>query len=284
MPEYDDKRLKPPTGSGDLCQVVLPSAGVFEAPADTARLATEALCGEYVRVFEEQGDLALVQCLRDHYVGWIPVHGISSSVSAPTHKVCTPLTHGYTSPDLKSPPVGLFSLGARVCVVGQEGDWRNCGIAGWIHARHLTTIDDIQRDPVDMAERLVGAPYLWGGRKSTGLDCTGLTQQCFETAGILLPRDSDMQFDWSGITIDDWQTPGTLRRGDLVFWKGHVGIMADETHLIHSNAWHMATAKEPLEGAITRIANYYAEPIGARRLDFSSEAGRDPDWKCRLGG
>ena len=107
---------------------------------------------------------------------------------------------------------------------------------------------------------------------------TGLTQQAFEAVGVILPRDSDMQFAWTGDDIPDWRAPNALRRGDLVFWKGHVGIMTDADHLLHANAWHMAVAVEPLESAITRIANYYAEPIGARRIDISSKRGRTPDW------
>ena len=282
MPEFDDTRLKTPAGKGVLHQVSVPSTPVREAAAATAGLATEALLGETVTVFDAQDGYAHVQCDRDRYVGWIAQTCLSPAVAAPSHKVCTPLTHGYAEPDLKSPGRTALSLGARVLITGQEGDWRDCGDAGWLHTRHLAPVEVVVSDPVDTAECLLGTPYVWGGRQSTGLDCTGLTQQCFETAGILLPRDSDMQYGWCGATIDDWQRPGALQRGDLVLWKGHVGIMADQTHLIHANAWHMAVAKEPLAEAIERIANYYAEPIGARRIDVSIEAGAEPAWLSRL--
>ena len=107
---------------------------------------------------------------------------------------------------------------------------------------------------------------------------TPVVERYAEAAGVMLPRDSDMQFAWCGTDIPDWRAPNALRRGDLVFWKGHVGIMTDSERLLHANAWHMAVAVEPLESAITRIANYYAEPIGARRIDVSSERQCRPDW------
>ncbi len=111
-----------------------------------------------------------------------------------------------------------------------------------------------------------------------GIDCTGLVQQAFGACGVAVPRDSDMQGAWAGAAIGDWAVPGKLRRGDLVFWGGHVGIMLDSDTLLHANAHHMAVAAEPLAQAIERIAETYGEPIGARRIDLEMQTGRKPDW------
>lgn len=278
MPTFDDKRLQRPAGEATAYQVTASVAAMREAPAPDGRLATQALHGEILDVFAEEGDFGLAQCRRDRYCGWVRMETLSAPVLAPTHKVLSPKTHCYSSPDLKSPPRLLVSQGARLAVSGREGDWLYAERAGWVHVRHVAAIDMFEEDPVAVAERFLRTPYLWGGRESLGLDCTGLTQQAFEAAGVILPRDSDMQFDWAGQAVGDWRTPNALRRGDLVFWKGHVGIMTDADHLLHANAWHMAVAVEPLESAIRRIANYYAEPIGARRIDVSTERGRVPDW------
>ncbi|MEZ5953067.1 MAG: NlpC/P60 family protein [Hyphomonas sp.] len=287
MPDFDDKRLTPPPGRGTPWQVLAASVAVREAPAADARLASEALHGEALDVHDAKDGFALVQCRRDRYIGWADVRGISEGITGRTHRVATLRTHAYAAPDLKSPPMMVLSLGALVRVTGQEGDWRHCDGAGWVNSRHLEVNYDpsgslapVMPDAVSVALKFLGTPYLWGGRTSLGLDCTGLTQQAFEAAGVLLPRDSDMQFAWCGAAIADWRAPGVLRRGDLVFWKGHVGVMTDPETLLHANAWHMAVAQEPLQDAITRIANYYAEPIGARRIDVSSERGQVPAWKA----
>ncbi len=280
MPDYNDTRLTPPNSPSRPVQVRAGSVAVRETPLPDARLATEALFGEILDVFEEQHGFALVQCQRDRYVGWVALAGLAESLLVPTHRITRPHTHAYAAPDLKSPPQLTLSLGGQVSVIGEEGDWRQCQDAGWVHHRHLAALDAVEDDPVSVAERYIGTPYLWGGRSGLGLDCTGLTQQSFEAAGVLLPRDSDMQFDWAGDDIADWRAPGMLKRGDLVFWKGHVGVMTDPDHLLHANAWHMAVAQEPLEAAITRIATYYAEPTGARRIQVSSERGVVPAWKA----
>ncbi|KCZ92904.1 NlpC/P60 family protein [Hyphomonas johnsonii MHS-2] len=253
-------------------------APVFETPAPDARLATQALHGEILDIFAQDGAFGLARCRRDHYVGWVPMASLSQPVHAPTHKVRTLRTHAYSAPDLKSPPQTVLSLGAHVTASGTQGDYVQCEHAGWVHTRHLAPLGTMEPDPVTTAERYLHTPYLWGGRDSLGLDCTGLTQQAFEAAGVLLPRDSDMQLAWAGDEIVDWKVSGALKRGDILFWKGHAGIMTDTHHLLHANAWHMAVAREPLEDAITRIKTYYAEPVGARRIDIGKLAGRVPDW------
>ena len=279
MPDYDDNRLKSPDGTAKPVQVRAGSVAIREAPLAEARLSTQALHGELLDIYRVQHGFALVQCRRDRYVGWVTPEGLSETLLTPTHRITVARSHAYAAPDLKSPPQAVLSFGAEVCVTAEEGDWRLCEGAGWVYRRHLGAMESRLDDPVAAAELFLHTPYLWGGRESLGLDCTGLTQQAFEATGVLLPRDSDMQFAWSGAAIDDWEAPGALQRGDLVFWKGHVGLMTDAHHLLHANAWHMAVAREPLEEAIARIEKYYAEPIGARRIDVSSERGKVPAWK-----
>ena len=278
MPAFDDKRLQRPAGEPVSHQVTAGRVAVRETPAQDGRLATQALQGELVDVFQQQDGFGLVQCRRDRYCGWARMESLSASPVRPTHKIISPGTHCYREPDLKSPPDIMLSHGARLAVSGREGDWLCSERGRWVHARHAAPLETLEDDPAAVAERFLHTPYLWGGRESQGIDCTGLTQQAFEAVGVMLPRDSDMQFAWAGHEIPDWRAQNALRRGDLVFWKGHVGIMTDADHLLHANAWHMAVAVEPLETAITRIANYYAEPIGARRIDVSSERGHIPAW------
>lgn len=279
MPDFNDKRLTPPDDPARPAQVRAGAVPVREGPLPGARLATQALHGDILDLYHEENGFVLAQCRRDRYVGWVAPEGLSETLLTPTHRISALRTFAYAAPDLKSPVEATLSLGAQVAVTAKEDDWRLCEGAGWVHHRHLAVAEALMDDPVTAAELFLNTPYLWGGRTSIGLDCTGLTQQAFEAAGVLLPRDSDMQFAWAGQAIDHWREPGALRRGDLVFWKGHVGIMTDADHLLHANAWHMAAACEPLGGAITRIANYYAEPIGARRIDISSERGKVPAWK-----
>lgn len=248
------------------CAVMQASASVLairKAPAPDAEQVSQLLFGEAFRVAEERNGWAWGQSERDGYVGHVLMEGLSAPVLAPTHRVAALRTYAFAEPSLKSAAVALVSLNAFVTVEAEEGRWRRVARLGWIAVEHLAPVGrDYGSDPAAVAERFVGAPYLWGGRESLGLDCSALIQNAFQACGLACPRDSDMQAAM-GAPI----TRGELRRNDLVFWKGHVGIMLDETRLLHANAFHMATAVEPLDPAIARIeASGNGAPTGFRRV------------------
>jgi len=280
MTDFDDDRLNlPPAGERSLWQVTANLATLRKAPDKDAETASQSLHGEQVCLHHRDGTFGLVQNLADGYVGWTDMEALSQPARAPTHRLRALRAYVYPRPSIKSAPVFEISLGVRLVSEEQrEGRFLKCARAGWLYEDQLAAVGDFESDPADVAVRYLHAPYLWGGRESVGLDCSGLVQQSFGACGIALPRDSDMQYAWAGAEIADWQVPGALRRNDLVFWKGHVGIMLDQDMFVHANGHHMAVAAEPLQGAISRIANQYGEPIGARRVDLSKARAEKPAW------
>lgn len=237
---------------GTLHEVRDESAPVRREPAPDASLDTEALKGEQVMVYEttEEG-WCWGQLERDGYVGWLPANALAAPGPAPTHVVAAPRTLAFPGPSIKLPPVAAFSLGCRLTVLRSEGALAVTP-SGYVPARHLTPVDEREPDFVAVAERFLGVPYLWGGKTSLGIDCSGLVQVALGAAGLACPRDSDMQERALGTAVAAGIPD--LRRGDLIFWKGHVAIVRDGATLLHANAFHMAVALEPIAGAVARIA------------------------------
>jgi cell wall-associated NlpC family hydrolase len=239
---------------GVVKQVRSPSSPVRSAPDAKLGFENEVLFGETVRVFDEAGTWAWIQIERDRYVGYVPSAALSGDVLAPTHNVKVPGTFIYPDPDIKRTPLGQLSLNAAVTVTEHGERFAALATGGYVIGRHLRATTSHERDFVEVAERLIYAPYLWGGRTRTGLDCSGLVQLALEAAGHVCPRDTDMQVAEVGTNV---LIPGDLEgllRGDLVFWPGHVGIMLDSVMLIHANGHHMAVAIEPLSQAVRRIS------------------------------
>jgi cell wall-associated NlpC family hydrolase len=243
----------PRYAKGQAKRVIAASAPLRRSPQAGSPLETEALHGEGVTVYDESEGWAWVQLDCDSYVGYLPGAALAQP-SEPTHRIAALRTHAYPGPGIKLPPRMALSLGARLTIVGREGDFAISADGLHVWARHLAESGWREPDYVAVAERFLETPYLWGGRTSEGIDCSGLVQTALAAAGAASPRDSDMQESALGepIVIDDPRAP--LRRGDLVFWKGHVGIMRDATTLLHANGWHMKVVSEPLAEARGRIA------------------------------
>lgn len=240
---------------------IIPAAALRRAPDPDSEQVDQVLFGELFDVLDERDGHAWGQARRDGYVGFVESAALAPAHARPTHRVGAIRTYAFAEPSIKSRAIGPYSINALVSVEGREGRFARAAHSGWFIEAHLTPIGVFEDDPVAVAERFLGAPYLWGGRESLGLDCSGLIQQALLACGKAFPRDTDQQ-ERLGASV----AVADLARGDLVFWKGHVAMMLDSTSIIHANAFHMATAIEPLATARERyVAAGVGEPTAMRR-------------------
>jgi Bacterial dipeptidyl-peptidase Sh3 domain/NlpC/P60 family len=235
-------------------------------PSHDAALDTQALKGERVVVYDRNVEgWAWGQLREDGYVGWLPDLALVAPRSTPTHKVIALRTFGFPGPSIKLPPVETLPLGARVEVVRTDAQFAITNQRHYLPLSHIAVIEHIESDFVAVAERFVGTPYLWGGKTSLGIDCSGLVQIALAAAGVASPRDSDMQEGVLGTALPEMQW-NDLQRGDLLFWKGHVAIARDRDTIVHANAHHMATVVEPMQQAIARIKSAAGGLTSVKRL------------------
>ncbi len=244
-------------------QVAVPATAIRRAPDPKAEQLDQLLLGEIFDVLDTDGGFAWGQARRDGYVGYVAQDDLGEEGPAPTHWISALRTYAYAQPAVRAAPFGPLSMNALVSLDGEEsGAFVHAAGAGWIARRHLTPLGESLSDFVAVAEQYLGAPYLWGGRDSLGLDCSGLIQQALYACGKACPRDTDQQ-----ARLGQTAPGNTLMRGDLVFWKGHVGVMLDGARLLHANAHHMGVAVELLGEAIQRIdAAGVGQPLEFRRL------------------
>jgi cell wall-associated NlpC family hydrolase len=248
---------------GRAYEVIEPQAPLCNEPAPDAPLATQALKGERVTIYDTNGEgWAWGQLAADGYVGWLPANALTSPGPAPTHKVTALRTFVFSVPLIKTPPLEALPLGSRLAVARFEGAFAVTTSGGYVPSVHLAAIEIDEPDFVAVAERFIGVPYLWGGKTMLGLDCSGLVQIALNACGIACPRDSDMQEAALGGAAD----MSDLQRGDLIFWKGHVGIVRSDASFMHANAFHMAVAIEPVADAVARIRGAGSKVTSVRRL------------------
>ncbi len=270
MTSSPDRRfhLVPPPGAPMTRKRV--SAGVTPLrprPDPSAGIDTELVFGETVECWDAGEGFAYVRAERDGYVGYMSDAALEPVAGAATHRVRELRTFIYAGPSIKVPDPLLIPQGAQLTVVGEKDGFAVLDRGGYAYAAHLEPADARAKDYIAVAERYEGTPYLWGGRTSLGLDCSGLVQNALGMAGVAAPRDSDLLEAFFPVEVPVSAAFGGLTRGDAVFWKGHVGLMRDATTLLHANGHHMATVSEPLAEAAARILAKSFGPITSiRRL------------------
>ncbi len=250
-----------------LMQVCAPLTPLYAVADAASPLQTELLLGERFDVYEQNNGWVWGQSRRDGFVGYCRADDFCALTDAPDRRICALRTPIFADPDLKAPVRG-FAHGNSVLYAETKEDRyiKIAGGLGWVFARHTIPLGEVAQDWVAIAQSYAHTPYVWGGRSSCGLDCSALVQNALEAGGIAALRDSDMQQGSLGKAVPVTTDLSGLRRGDLVFWKGHVGIMLDAQMFLHANAHHMCVAHEPLAEAVSRIQKTAGAITAIRRL------------------
>lgn len=248
--------------AGSRHQIAGSSVALRQTPNSDAMMTTQLLLGEIFVVYDQAAGWAWGQSESDGYVGYLQSSALSKPPLVTTHRVRVLRTPVYPAPDIKTPPVMFISMCAKVAVSNVDGRFSQTP-QGYIFSEHLEPISSVEPDFVATAARFLGAPYLWGGKESLGIDCSGLVQVALERAGIKCPRDADMQEQALGVPVVD---TSKLARGDFVFWNGHVGMMVNGDDFIHANATHMVVTIDNLKNFAAGIQSSEGPVTSVRRL------------------
>ena len=243
--------------SGETLRVTAPLVDLLTAP--NGKRDRQLCLGQAFTVIDRDGDMAFGFAGRDGFCGWLPANTLAKAAQ-PTHWIATPGTHLYAEPRVQGANLAALTMGCEVEIIADAGKFQQTP-HGYIPTPHLMPLTQRHHDPVTVAEGFLHRPYLWGGNSSAGIDCSGLTQTALLACGIACPGDSDQQEALGHELPPD----APLRRGDLLFWKGHVALIVDATRLIHANGHSMSVAYEDTAACIARVIAQDGGPVTHRR-------------------
>lgn len=237
--------------------VAQPLADLLRAPGGPRD--RQLLHGDVVTVVSDAEGWCRVEAQKDGYPGFLRAEALGPAIS-PTHRLRAAAAHVFSAPDIKSPEVAALSFGARIAAEDETGDFVQIS-TGFVHKAALAPADSLEPDPIAVARRFLGTPYLWGGNSRAGIDCSGLVQAALLACGAPCPGDSGQQMAEVGLPVTD----ATEKPGDLIFWAGHVAMVTTPGQMIHANAHHMAVVEEDIAPAVARIARTGGGPVLVRR-------------------
>ena len=255
-------------GSQPTHRLITPKVLMKNTPNRKAPSVSEILYGETLTILDSEDGWSKIACERDGYVGWVQTESLSecNTKHDTYYYISAPVTHIYRKASLKSDPLQPLYMTSIISITGgEENGFYPVEGGGWVYARHMLSEPALLLNPVDVAQRLIGSAYLWGGRSYEGLDCSGLVQLALFMSGFSVLRDSGMQFSSIGKLLKTGEQPV---RGDLAFFPGHVGLMLDNRNILHANATNMAVTADPLEDVISWVAEETDKPpfLGYRRF------------------
>ena len=244
---------------------IAPVTEIYAEAHATSMPVSALMHGEEFAVLDVAGYWAWGYCLHDNYLGYVRFAELGDDFDA-THIVSAAATLLVVAPSAKARVLARYPMGAQLlCGSPSEcGNYQECE-NGFVPRAHLSEMGSVAASPADLAEQLIGTPYSWGGRSGDAIDCSGLVQLVFGLKGIMAPRDADMQ---QADFVADLPDSAMLQRGDLVFFPGHVGIMADAENIIHANGSAMAVSVEPLADATARFAEHDEPMLARKRVAF----------------
>lgn len=242
---------------GEKCRIAMPLVDLLCSPGGARD--RQLLLGEAFTVVDHQDGYAFGFAAKDGYCGWLAEAAVGEGPK-PTHWVASPGTHLYPEPRVQAREIAALSMGAQVAVIAQGAKFTET-TQGFIPTPHLLPLGQHHKDPITVAESLLGTPYLWGGNSRAGIDCSGVVQGALLACGFKAPGDSDLQQSLGHEIAES----DSLKRGDLLFWKGHVALVVDAQRLIHANGHSMSVAYEGIAACIERISAAEGAAVSHRR-------------------
>ena len=203
---------------------------IYEKPKQYSKLSSQMLYGEKFKILENKGHWLKIKTNYDNYTGYIRKKKFLIKEFVPTFKVSSKKTEIFTKRNKKLIKTKRFMFFAsRIKKIEENKNFIEFEKNKWIKKKHLKKIKFFENNSNKIFKLFLNSKYLWGGKTSDGIDCSSLIQIYFFYNGVFFPRDTKDQIKYCKKKIKKKFT-----KGDIIFWKGHVGACLNQIKFIHA--------------------------------------------------
>ncbi len=206
-----------------------PVANINSKPSEKSEITSQILYGEKFKILSKKNGWLKIKTNFDNYVGFIKKSKFNKNFK-PTNKICKLKSKIFKKINNKFVPTNNFLYFASgISIKNFNKDYVEFERNKWIKKKDIKKIDHYEKNYIKIVKLFLGSKYLWGGKTSIGIDCSALIQIYFYYNRVFFPRDTKDQ-----IKFCKKKSKKKLYRGDIIFWKGHVGMCIDRSKFIHA--------------------------------------------------
>ena len=220
-------------------------SNIYKEPCRSSEVISQIIYGEKFKIFFKRRNWIKIKSTYDNYVGYIENKKYIQNFN-PKYKVNSLKAKIYKKPNSISN--NYLPLGSKLRVEKENKFYIKIDRNMWIKKKDIKKINHKEKNFTNFFSKFLNVTYKWGGKTYKGIDCSGLLQIFFYYNNLFYPRDTKDQIKYSTKKIS-----GKFKKGDIIFWKGHVAICINSKNLIHAYGPEKKVIIMPIKKTIIRI-------------------------------
>ena len=214
---------------------------IYERPSINAKISSQIIYGEKFKVLRKIKSFLKIRTSYDRYTGYIKNKKFIKKFK-PTHKVKVLKTRIYNSNS-------FLPFSSEIEIIKKKKNYVMLKKNKWIKLKDITLINKKEKNFIKIFKLFTNCKYKWGGKTYQGIDCSALVQIFYKFNNKFFPRDTVDQIKYKKVNI----IKKKFKKGDIIFWKGHVAVCIDSKKLIHAYGPEKKVIIMPIHKTIKRI-------------------------------
>ncbi len=227
-----------------------PYINLYDKPSYNSKVGSQILYGEKFKILSKKKKFYKVKNSYDNYVGYIKSLKCTNKFR-PTHKISVLKSRIFKYPKIHSKHKSkkFLSFSSKIQIIKKNKNFIMFDKNKWLSIKDIKLINQKEKNFIKILKLFLKCKYMWGGKTFNGIDCSALIQIFYQYNNKYYPRDTKDQIKYSKKKIKR----SNFKKGDLIFWKGHIAACLNSTKLIHAYGPKKKVILMPISKTINRI-------------------------------